>query len=55
MVKVTQLFPKALSPRPRGRADEETCAGDAPEEREAYPSGYGSWEQCKRRLLPLCG
>ena len=31
MVKGIQLFPKALSPRPRGRVNEETGPGDAPE------------------------
>ncbi len=31
VVKVTHLSPKALSPRPRGRADEKTYPGDAPE------------------------
>ncbi|RLC89797.1 MAG: hypothetical protein DRI37_03120 [Chloroflexi bacterium] len=30
-LKVTLLFPNALSPRPRGRVDEKTCPGDAPE------------------------
>ncbi len=39
MAKVTRLFPKALSPRPRGRICEETRAWDAP--------GDGGWEQCK--------
>ena len=39
MAKVTPFFPSALSPRtltgrlrtPRGRVDEDTCRGDAPE------------------------
>ena len=53
VAELAHLPLNALSPR--GQVDEETCSGDAPEERAAYPSGYGGQEQCGGGFCPCMG